>query len=219
MRPSVFRLPLTWPLLAGLGLGACQCGDEGLQSTKAQLEVTPLELDFHEVPVGELRALGLELKNSGNSPLSLSFVLTSSSAELSRGSELPSALAASQVLSVSILYQPTNVGLDRGQIVLSTDTGQAPITVALRGIGVEGAVAVDSGSETCGGQPGSVSFGAVRPGQTEERSIRLRASGAVPVRILSVATEAGGSPELDFVPLSLPSSLAPGAEQIGRAHV
>ncbi len=212
MRPSVFHRTPTWPLLAALGLGACQCGDEGLQSTKAHLEVTPLELDFHEVPVGELRALGLELKNSGNSPLSLSFVLTSSSAELSRGSELPSALAASQVLSVSVLYQPTNLGLDRGQIVLTTDTGQDPIPVALRGIGVEGAVVVDSGAQTCAGQPGSVSFGAVRPGQTEERTIMLRASGAVPVQILSVATEAGGSPELDFVPLSLPTSLAPGAE-------
>lgn len=212
MRPSVFRPHRTWLLLAALGLGACQCGDEGLQSTKARLEVTPLELDFHEVPVGELRALGLELKNSGNSPLSLSFTLTSSSAELSRGSELPTSLAASQVLSVSILYQPTNLGLDRGQISLSTDTGQDPISVPVRGVGVQGAIAVDSGAESCGGQPGSASFGAVRPGQTAERTIKLRASGAVSVQVLSVSMETGSAPELDFVPLSLPATLAPGAE-------
>ncbi|MFO0724736.1 MAG: choice-of-anchor D domain-containing protein [Myxococcota bacterium] len=207
------------PLVLGLVCSACQCGEDGLQSTKAILEVTPDKLDFGEVGVGDLRALGLHLKNSGNSALHLTdFALTSTGSEFSRAADPPTALAPGESADVSFLYQPTNLGEDLGQLRVVADSGQDPFLVRLRGVGVAGSVRTEGDGEACPGVPGSISFGSTAPNTTVDRHITVRASGTAPITITQAMLEPGPSTEFSIDAAALPKTLAPGETLVLTIH-
>lgn len=193
--------------------GACECGDSTLVETAAKLEVTPLALDFGKVPRGELKVLGLTLTNVGERSLLFdSISLESASAEFSIATALPAGLAAKETLQLVVVYQPTDLGIDMGQLTIDPDTEQDPFIIPIVGEGVEAGVAVVIDGNGCEGQPDSISFGAVRPGQTEERSIVVRANGSAAVEILSAGLDVGTSSEFSIDASGLPRTLQPGEQ-------
>ncbi|MCC7384477.1 MAG: choice-of-anchor D domain-containing protein [Deltaproteobacteria bacterium] len=214
-----FRASLTTAILAAWAGSGCDCGEEGLVDTKATLEVTPLQLDFGKVARGDLKVLPLQVANGGLVALSITdFAISSTSAEFSFATETPRSLQPQQRTQVTVVYQPTDLGVDLGTIRIASDTGADPVTVTLRGEGVEAGVAITTEGEACSGEPSSISFGDVRPNTTVERHITVRASGTSPVTVLSAVNEPGTSSELSIDGSALPKILQPGEELVLTAR-
>lgn len=202
---------LRWLSLVALGLGACECGDSTLTETAARLEVTPSALDFGKVPRGDLKVLGLTLSNVGERTLRLESIrIVSDSTEFSIATALPAQLVAKETVQLVVLYQPTDLGIDRGAIEIDPDTEQDTFVLPLVGEGVEAGVTVVTEGATCDGQPDSISFGAIRPGQSETRTVTVRASGSAAVQILSAVVEPGTTSEFGIDGSGLPATLEPG---------
>ncbi len=197
--------------LLSIVLAGCQCGEEPLTTARAQLDVTPLELDFGEVPVGDLRILSVELFDSGTLGLTLtSTALAQATAEFSFASEIPRQLASQQKVSVNVVYEPADLGEDLGTITFAADDERGPIVVRLRGVGVQSGVGVDLEGDGCAGVPGSLSFGSSPPGVAVERRITLRSVGGVPLEVLSAVVEPGSSGEWSIDARALPETVAAG---------
>jgi ASPM-SPD-2-Hydin domain-containing protein/centrosomal CEP192-like protein/VCBS repeat protein len=193
--------------------GGCHCGEDPLLNARAKLTVTPVSLDFGEVVVGDVKVLGLEIKNAGQSALRMkSSDLSPAGGEFAFASAAPTDLMPEQKVQVSVAYQPRDLAEDLGTITFSSDDGMAPIVVSLRGVGVESGVGVTIEADRCNDQERSISFGSVRPGMAVERQIHLQVRGPLPVKILSAVSEPGTSPELSIDASALPKTLAPGEE-------
>ncbi|MCK6549620.1 choice-of-anchor D domain-containing protein [Myxococcota bacterium] len=198
-------------LVAAVAVAGCECGEDGLVDTTSRLGVTPRALDFGDVLRGDLRVLAVELSSSGSTPLRITRAeLASPTGEHIFAAPVPEALAPQQRVMISIAYQPTDLGEDLGTITFAADDGEAPIVVDLRGVGVEATLGVDTGTELCAGQPGSISFGEVRPGSDATRTITLSPAGGTAIEILSAIVEPGTSGEFSIDGSTLPRTLAPG---------
>lgn len=204
---------LRWLALAALALGACECGDNTLTETAARLEVTPEALDFGKVPRGDLKVMGLTLSNVGERTLQFESIrIVSESTEFSIITALPTQLVAKETIQLAIIYQPTDLGLDRGELHIDPNTDQDTFVIPLVGEGVEAGVSIVIDGAGCEGQPDSISYGAIRPGQSAERVVTVRASGSATVQILSAVIEPGTTGEFSIDGSALPASLEPGQE-------
>lgn len=205
--------PLRWVSLLGLALGACECGDNTLTETAARLDVSPDSLDFGKVPRGDLKVLGLTLSNLGERTLRFERIrIVSDSTEFSIATALPTQLVAKETVQLVVLYQPTDVGIDRGEVELDPDTDQDTFVIPMVGEGVEAGVAVITDGAGCEGQPDSISFGALRPGNQAERTLTVRATGSAAVQVLSAVIEPGTTTEFSIDATGLPTTLEPGQE-------
>lgn len=198
-------------LIAGLVAGGCQCGEEVLVDARARLGVAPGALDFGEVVLGDLKVLGLELSNTGESALRITTkTLLADTGELAFASPVPDALAPQERVNVSVVYEPADLGEDLGTITIAADDGQDPFVITLRGVGVQSGAGVELEGDGCEGVEGSISFGAVSPGQVVERRITVRSLGGVPLTVLSAIPEPGTTPELTIDASALPATVPSG---------
>lgn len=199
-------------LALGPGLG-CNCDESGLQEVRPRLVLGAEEIDFGEVPVGELRIRSFLLQNKGQAPLELStFELAAPTGEYLFATPVPSTLQIEEELDFNVVFEPADVGEELATITIDTNDGLGPRTVRLRGVGVMAGVAVTHDAPQCGDADRSVSFGQVTPGQTARETITVKASGSAPVTVFSAVIEPGTSPELAIEALAAPRILAPGEE-------
>lgn len=196
-------------LLAAYG---CSCDpDENIGDISPLLRIDDPEIDFDKVVVGELRVRRLRLTNVGRSTLNFeTFEIDSSSTEFSLGMERPTSIQAGATIDVTLVYQPTEVGVDTGRIRLEGNDGKGEKSVSLRGEGVQNGIAVSHDGEACGETAGSLSFGRVVPGQEVSRTVTLRALGQASLTLFSVEREPGTSIEFEIEAVERGRVLNPG---------
>jgi hypothetical protein len=121
----------TWIVLT-LGLAACE-GDAIL--ARADLEVSPLEIDFGEVATEESRTAELFLRNlSRTAPLRLTHVaLAEGSSPAFTLGGAPREIAPAEELVLMVEYTADDGESDAGQIVIESDASSGPrVLVPLR---------------------------------------------------------------------------------------
>ncbi len=201
-------------------LAACDCDDGGgLVDVAPELVVEPASIDFGEVRLGEFRVRGVELRNKGQLGLAFEALsLDTPSGAFGWASDVPMALAPDQRLALNLTFEPKQVGEDTATIrIRIPDVGER--TIAVRGVGVQGGVAIQAMGDTCDGAEGSLSFGRVSPNTTARRSFQVVASGSASVRVLSVVMEPGSSSEFAVDPTpDTGLDLAPGASHSFEAR-
>jgi HYDIN/CFA65/VesB family protein/ASPM-SPD-2-Hydin domain-containing protein len=207
-------------LLSSAAISACNCDGARLRSVSGKLELAPRVIDFGEVAVGDLRARALELRNTGETRLAFDrFVLESPSAELATASPAPASLEPGETLDVSVVYQPGDLGEDRGTLTIRADDTSNPRTVMLIGIGVapgrEPSNSPEGGQPAICASPVPLDFGLVPISANASKSLRIASCGAVPLEITSLALSsdpqhASNGGYVLRSPPPLPATLAPG---------
>jgi hypothetical protein len=165
---------------------------------------------FPATPVNTTAQATLNLLNNGSGPGIVTGVSITGSAFRITGRPLfPLTLAATQTLPLAILYQPTGISSDTGQIQVSFDSG-SPVTINLQGSGSSSSFTYQSlqtNPPTSIPSGGTVSFPDTNLGQTSSIVLRVLNTGNASGTVNSVSFSGQGF--LLGSPLTLPQTLAP----------
>jgi hypothetical protein len=99
------------------------------------LSVTPTSLGFGTVNTGSTAQQAVSIKNTGNSNVSISQISPSGAGFTLTGAVTPVTLAPSQILTVSVNFNPTTVGSVTGSVTINSNASGSPATVSLSGAG------------------------------------------------------------------------------------
>src|SRR5207237_1311058 len=154
-------------------------------------EVTPAEVTFGYVPVGQRGMLDVIVRNTGtgNALLEISNVAVRDGASFSVAPVAPPALVlgprGEQHLTVS--YRPMNEGVHLDALLLRTnDPMKDRIEIPLRGTSVQGARA----SVT---PPGPIDLGDVHVGNTKDQVLTLSNQGGAPLEVQALSFSGPGA--------------------------
>jgi hypothetical protein len=131
-------------MLAGLGLVlglGCECsGDNGLSRVFPEIEVSPLMLDFGDVPTGATKHLSVTVKNIGTARLDIANADTTAPF----GSKvLAPEIAPGGSAELDVFYTPQGEDPATGTLIIVSNADQNPmVTVSLAGRGIAGFVEI-----------------------------------------------------------------------------
>jgi hypothetical protein len=115
----------------------------------AAVTLTPSQLDFGTVVVGETGSLTLIVSNTGNASTSVS--VTELAAPFSRsGSTCGTTLAASASCTIGVIFRPTGINQATGTLTLTSSSGVGAQSVVLTGVGGGAAPAGQQAYTTAG---------------------------------------------------------------------
>jgi uncharacterized membrane protein len=110
----------------------------GVAALQPQITVTPSEVDFGNVPVGQPRTRQVTVTNTGTADLTLTGLTVSGSAALTLGTAptLPASLAPQMMATVEVEYRPSTAGTVTGTLQVSSNASNTPqVTISLTGTG------------------------------------------------------------------------------------
>ena len=134
---------------------------------KAVLGVSPLNLNFEDVIVGELKTLTFTLSNTGDAPMTITSVLSSHPGSFSV--EYDNTVAAGGAQQVKVTFKPSLIQTYSAQLTVTTNGGTA--TVSLSGNGVKAPAPKLSVT------PASLSFGDVVVGESKTLTLTVSNTG------------------------------------------
>lgn len=169
------------------------------------------DIAFPATLVGSTALATLSLTNSGSGPGTITSITISGSAfQLQGRPVLPATVAAGQTLTVTVVYQPTGVSGDTGQIAIAFGSG-SPVTINLTGNGSSATLTY----QLLTNPPTSVSPGATIAlpnadlGQSTSVSVRVLNSGTANGALNTISVSGQGFQLTN--PPALPQTLAPGS--------
>lgn len=138
--------------------------------TQPQLAVTPSNVSFANVVVGNTNSQTITVKNSGTSNLTISQANTSGTGFGISGLGLQTPIAPGAIVAFNATFTPTSAGSASGSILLTSNTPNSPLTIPLSGTGLTASYALTA-------SPASVPFGNVNVGNTSSQTVTLTNSG------------------------------------------
>ena len=108
----------------------------------AELDVDAL--DFESVRIGQSDTLQVTLSNTGEAPLEIT-TIRSSIPEITV-EPLEGTVDPGQALELDVIFSPTAEGAVEGELTISTNAGDEPLTISLAGTGSTG-VSTEEGSD------------------------------------------------------------------------
>lgn len=159
-----------------------------------ELTLSPLAVDFGDVPLGETTTETVQLENTGTGSLELDTVEITGDAAFTLETALDDrVLAPGDTLNLEIAYRPTDEGPSTGNLEISSNARNgSPQTVSLDGNGVpvpEPLIEVT---------PSSVSFGNVEIGETVDADITIANTGDAVLRITEIALTSDSDEDFDL---------------------
>ena len=195
-------------LILPLILAACSdyevSNPDGGSIYNPDIEVSPPELVFEPMPVGDSASAQLTLRNRGDASLTLYSVTPAGAAGFSLASAAPERLSPDESATLTVLYT-AGAPEDLGWIVItSDDEGDPELQVPLYGAALFGELAI---------APNPYDFGTLPVACPREVNIELFNVGEAPVTVDELRqTGEGYSLELP----ALPITLAPGEFSVAR---
>lgn len=107
----------------------------GVTANSATLDVSPANLNFGNVNIGNQLSLPLTLTAS-NGAVTISSASISDSEFTLVGLSLPLTIASGKSVGVTVIFQPLLAGTASGTLTLISDAGNSPTNVSLTGTGV-----------------------------------------------------------------------------------
>jgi hypothetical protein len=178
--------------------------------------VVPLQpggtIPFPATLIGSTSQASLNLTNTGSGPGTVnSIALTGGAFRLQGLPLLPVAVPSGQSLQVFVLYQPTGVNADTGEVTITFATG-SPVTINLQGNGSSASLTyqvLSTDPPTTVPAGGTIARPDTDVGQTASALIRVSNSGNASGTVTSISL-AGQGFQLGSLPV-LPQTLAPNA--------
>lgn len=144
-----------------------------------QLSVSPPQLSFADLAVGQASNAALVLQNIGQSVVKLnSLTYSGSSSFLIDTSTCPSSLAASQMCAVGVTFAPQSRGEQAGGVTVRFDSSL--LQVSLSGRGLQGVLQADAAS---------VVFGPVVAPGVSTQALRIQNTGDASVSGINLSTQ------------------------------
>ncbi len=170
------------------------------------IEASPTLLDFGGVAVGQGANLALAIRNTGQAPLNVTAIAFSNNQFSAVSPAAPFTVTAGSRQDLTVRFRPTAAGVQSGRLtVTSNDPARMNVEIAVRGSGL--AAAGPSIDVT----PASLDFGNVTVGQSAERTLTIRNSGAGALLVNSIASS---HPRFIYAGPAPPFSLAASAQQL-----
>ncbi|HVB59514.1 MAG TPA: choice-of-anchor D domain-containing protein [Candidatus Acidoferrales bacterium] len=138
--------------------------------TQPQLAVTPSNVSFANVVVGNTNSQTITIKNSGTSNLTISQANTSGTGFGVSGLGLQTPIAPGASVAFNATFTPTSAGSASGSILLTSNAPNSPLTIPLSGTGLTASYALTA-------SPASVPFGSVNVGNSSSQTVTLTNSG------------------------------------------
>lgn len=141
------------------------------EAVEPQLEVSPSEIDFGRVIVGDIRTATVTVTNTRGEELIVRAVTgdVDTSPEFTAGIGGSRRLAPGASFTLSIAYAPLDTTLDAGRMIIADSTTlPARVSIGVRG---EGALS------ELGIEPSMIEISGLFPGETKRRSFELRNLG------------------------------------------
>lgn len=154
----------------------------GMGTTSGQLNA-PASISFGTAQVGSSRSQAITVTNSGTSTVNINNTSVSGNGFTLNGGGMPTSLTAGQSATISCKFSPQSAGAASGTVTISSDATNSSVSVALSGMG-------SSPSGTLTG--GSVSFGTVLVGSSQQRTATITNSGGSAVNISSAQVSGDG---------------------------
>ncbi len=165
---------------------------------------------FPATPVGTTAQAAFNLTNTGSGAGSITGISITPGAFSLTGLPLfPQSVAAGLTLQLQVLYKPTAVTSDTGQIQVTLATG-SPVTINLQGSGISPSLTyqvLQNGSATTIAPGGTIPLPSTNVGQTSSVVIRILNTGGSPGTVSSINLTGQGY-SLTNQPV-LPQTLAP----------
>jgi len=182
-----------------------------LQSTQNTVALQPGgTIVFPATPVGTTAQAAFDLTNTGSGPGSITGITITPGAFSLTGTPLfPQAVASGLTLPITLLYKPTAVATDTGQIQVTFGTG-APVTINLQGSGSSPSLTyqvLQGNTATTIAPGGTVPLPNTNVGQTSSVVIRILNTGNSSGTVSSINLSGSGY-TLTNQP-ALPQTLAP----------
>jgi hypothetical protein len=208
-----------WATGLALSGAGCDCQESGLKTLSGHLKYDPMQLDFGQVVVGDLRIDGLDVQDTGEIALDFtSFAIATSTDAFSLPNGPLLQLVPAEMEKIAVQFTPQRVGKVSGTLQMVLGKNTAPVTVTLTGEGIRAGARVTPQGDACAMMPGSLSFGQVTPGQSVDRSISIEATGSAPLKLISASMESGSSPAFSVDPIPQGTRIAPGSSFGVTAH-
>lgn len=109
----------------------------GVTSTTRTLVASPTSLAFGSVNVGSTSSKSVSVTNTGNSSASISGFTMSGSGYAATGISPNETLAAGKSTSLAVVFAPTTASTSSGDIAISSNASNSPLTIGLSGTGVQ----------------------------------------------------------------------------------
>jgi hypothetical protein len=168
-------------------------------------------IPFPPTLVGATAQAALDITNNGSGPGSVTGITISGSSFVLQGVPLPpTTVPAGQTLAVQVLYQPTGVNKDTGQITITFSSG-VPVTINLTGSGSSPSFTyqvLGTNPPTTVSPGGTITLPGANLGQTTTVTLQVLNSGNASGTVSSVNVAGQG---FGLGPLVVPQTLASGA--------
>jgi Legume lectin domain/Abnormal spindle-like microcephaly-assoc'd, ASPM-SPD-2-Hydin len=163
-----------------------------------QLIVSPGNLDFQTVAVGQQATLPFEIRNLGSAALRITSVASSKSEFRLVGATLPASLAPAETIRFLMTFEPTLTGKTSAllEVVSSAKAVQA---YTLSGVGEEAFTTLQV-------SPSSLNFGNQKLSSLATRNVTVQNTGAIPLAISGVTVIGAG---FDYAHVSPGLTIAP----------
>jgi hypothetical protein len=168
----------------------------GVNGTYTML-LTPSTVSFGNLNVGSTAKQTVQLSNTGNSSVTVSQVAASGAGVSVSGPAVPTTIAPSQSVPVTVTFAPTASGAVAGGLTVTNSEGVNAVA-AVTGTGVQAGLSAT---------PTSASFGSVVTGSTNSQTIQLKNTGTASLTVSQVAATGSG---FSVSGASVPLALAPG---------
>jgi hypothetical protein len=162
------------------------------------MSLAPGSLSFGNLNLGSAAKQTVQLANTGNSSVTVTQVAASGAGVSVSGITVPTTLAPSQSLPLTVTFAPATSGAVAGSITVTNNEGVNAVA-SVTGTGVQAGLSVT---------PTSASFGSVVTGSTNSQTIQLKNSGTASLSISQISATGSG---FTVGGVTVPLTLAPGA--------
>ena len=151
--------------------------------TQPGLASTPLAVSFGNVGVGGSGTASVNLTDTGSASVTISQASVTGAGFAMTGSPAGQTIQPGQTVSFVTKFSPSSVGNASGNISISSDAPNSPMSIALTGAGTQPGLA---------STPSAVSFGTVVVGSSGSASVNLSNTGSANVTISQASATGAG---------------------------
>src|SRR5688572_19723730 len=113
-------------------IASCDCGGSTLTILRGRLEVSPKEIDFGTVAVGETARRTIAASNSGGAPIESIELRVAAPFSLS---EPPEQIDAGESISILVAFRASGEGAWSDALAIESDSGSASIDLSAEALG------------------------------------------------------------------------------------